>query len=85
MFNRIISLFLLLFTGQVIALDLELTQGINSALPIAINSFGSNAAAQEIGNVIENDLTISGQFKIISECTRREFSIFREYITSTWR
>lgn len=66
MCNRIISLFLLLFTGQVIALDLELTQGINSALPIAINSFGSDAAAQEIGNVIENDLTISGQFKIIS-------------------
>ncbi|HAT1866490.1 TPA: Tol-Pal system beta propeller repeat protein TolB [Legionella pneumophila] len=66
MLNRIISLFLLLFTGQVIALDLELTQGINSALPIAINSFGSDTAAKEIGNVIENDLTISGQFKIIS-------------------
>lgn len=64
--NRIISLFLLLFTSQVIALDLELTQGINSALPIAINSFGTDAAAQEIANVIENDLNISGQFKIIS-------------------
>ncbi|KGP63848.1 translocation protein TolB [Legionella norrlandica] len=66
MSNRIISLFLLLFTSQIFALDLELTQGINSALPIAINSFGSDAAGQEIANVIENDLTISGQFKIVS-------------------
>lgn len=48
------------------ALDLELTQGINSALPIAINSFGSEATGQEISQVIENDLTLSGQFKIVS-------------------
>jgi TolB protein len=64
--NRIISLFLLLFANQVFALDLELTQGINSALPIAINSFGSDTGAQEIAHVIENDLTLSGQFKIVS-------------------
>ncbi|MCL9685563.1 Tol-Pal system beta propeller repeat protein TolB [Legionella maioricensis] len=64
--NRIISLFLLLLANQVFALDLELTQGINSALPIAINSFGSDTGAQEIAHVIENDLTLSGQFKIVS-------------------
>jgi TolB protein len=64
--NRIITLFILLFTQYVFALDLELTQGINSALPIAINSFGSDSTAQEIGQVIENDLTLSGQFKIVS-------------------
>ncbi|CEG57032.1 Protein TolB [Legionella fallonii LLAP-10] len=64
--NRFITLFLLFFVNQVFALDLELTQGINSALPIAINSFGSDAGAQEIAHVIENDLTLSGQFKIIS-------------------
>ena len=64
--NRIISLFLLLFANQVFSLDLELTQGINSALPIAINSFGSDTGAQEIAHVIENDLTLSGQFKIVS-------------------
>ena len=66
MINRISTLFLLLFTQQIFALDLELTQGINSALPIAINSFGSDSASQEIGQVIENDLTLSGQFKIVS-------------------
>lgn len=64
--NRFITLFLFLVINQVFALDLELTQGINSALPIAINSFGSDAGAQEIGQVIQNDLTLSGQFKIIS-------------------
>jgi TolB protein len=64
--NRIITLILLCCASQSYALDLELTQGINSALPIAINSFGSDAGAEEIAHVIENDLTLSGQFKIIS-------------------
>ncbi|KTD50976.1 Tol-Pal system beta propeller repeat protein TolB [Legionella quateirensis] len=66
MINRIITLILMLCTSQIYALDLELTQGINSALPIAINSFGSDAGAEEIAHVIENDLTLSGQFKIVS-------------------
>lgn len=66
MINRIITLFILLVTQPIFALDLELTQGINSALPIAINAFGADKASQEIGQVIENDLTLSGQFKIVS-------------------
>lgn len=52
--------------SQLWALDLELTQGINSALPIAINSFGQDSAAREIGDVLENDLLISGMFRIVS-------------------
>lgn len=64
--NRIITSLLILISSQSFALDLELTQGINSALPIAINSFGADAGAQEIASVIENDLTLSGQFKIVS-------------------
>ena len=66
MINRIITLFFLLVASPIFALDLELTQGINSALPIAINTFGSDKASQEIGDVLENDLTLSGQFKIVS-------------------
>jgi TolB protein len=62
--NRILAFLLLLCVNQAFALDLELTQGINAALPIAINSFG--AEGQEIAQIIENDLTLSGQFKIIS-------------------
>lgn len=66
MIHRIITLFILLFAQQMFALDLELTQGINSALPIAINSFGADSISQELGQIIENDLTLSGQFKIVS-------------------
>lgn len=62
---RILVLFLVSI-GQIYALDLELTQGINSALPIAINTFGNDSVGQEIGGVIQNDLSLSGQFRIIS-------------------
>lgn len=64
--KRIIALCIVFFANQTFALDLELTQGINSALPIAINSFGSDGVSQELAHVIENDLTLSGQFKIVS-------------------
>jgi TolB protein len=66
MICRIAALLIVLFCSPLFALDLELTQGINSALPIAINSFGLDGSAQELSHVIENDLTLSGQFKIIS-------------------
>ncbi|KTD75032.1 Tol-Pal system beta propeller repeat protein TolB [Legionella waltersii] len=66
MINRMITVFMMLLSVHVYALDLELTQGINSALPIAINSFGSDPTAAEISQIIENDLNLSGQFKIIS-------------------
>jgi TolB protein len=66
MIHRIILLFILLCTQQIFALDLELTQGINSALPIAVNSFGSDPASQQISQIIEHDLNFSGQFKIVS-------------------
>lgn len=64
--NRISTILFLLFCNPLFALDLELTQGINSALPIAINSFGSDPSAQEIAKIIQNDLTLSGQFRIVS-------------------
>ena len=65
MINRFVAVCLLLFMGTSYALDLELTQGINAALPIAINSFNGPLLAQEISGIVENDLRMSGQFKII--------------------
>ena len=50
--------------GATYALDLELTQGINSALPIAINPFNGDQQTQ-LTSIIENDLKMSGQFKLI--------------------
>ncbi|TAL64950.1 MAG: Tol-Pal system beta propeller repeat protein TolB, partial [Legionella sp.] len=66
MIKRLITVLMILCANVAFALDLELTQGINSALPIAVNSFGGDSNAQTIGRVIENDLTLSGQFRIVS-------------------
>jgi TolB protein len=55
------------FTQGIYALDLELTQGVNTALPIGIHSFGSDNAAHTITQVIDHDLRLSGQFKIIPD------------------
>lgn len=63
---RLLALFLFISTHFAHALDLELTQGITSALPIAINSFGADRGGQELGQIIEHDLAMSGQFKIVS-------------------
>ena len=67
-FTNIVLVFLstlMLSSEATWALDLELTQGINAALPIGINSFGSNGYAQEVTDVVNNDLHLSGQFRII--------------------
>ena len=61
-----VILMVILFSGITYSLDLELTQGINSALPIGINSFGSEASSQELTTILNDDLRLSGQFKIIS-------------------
>lgn len=63
--KKIAAAAVLLFSGMANAVDLELTQGINSALPIAINSFGSESTALEVADTINSDLRLSGQFKII--------------------
>jgi len=64
--NRFIAAcFLLLAANSALALDLELTQGINAALPIAINAFGGEEHGRQLAGVIESDLRLSGQFRII--------------------
>ena len=82
MMNRFISVCLLLFMGTSFAVDLELTQGINAALPIAINLFAGDQQAQ-LTSVIESDLRMSGQFKIIpspmqSANTQPAISLWRQ-------
>ena len=47
------------------ALDLELTQGMNAALPIGVDSFGTAPQALNMNSVIQHDLALSGQFKLI--------------------
>jgi len=58
-------LFLLICVNSY-ALELELTQGINSALPIAVTTFNQTQDSDNIADVIAHDLTFSGQFKLVS-------------------
>lgn len=51
------------------ALDLELTKGVNNALPIAIVPFANQETedtSSNIATIIKNDLTNSGRFKTLS-------------------
>lgn len=51
------------------ALDLELTQGLAEAIPIAVVPFGGQqqaVASQHIAQVIHHDLAASGQFKVLN-------------------
>lgn len=67
----------LLLTGKSFALDLELTQGINSALPIAISQFGEDNVGREVTEIIKNDLSLSGLFKIIPGAPGSSVTVFR--------
>ncbi len=64
--QRLLAISLLILTKFAFAVDLELTQGVNAALPIGINTFGGGSEAQRLTAVIENDLRLSGQFKIVA-------------------
>ncbi len=66
MFNRVIIFLLFGWTVTAQALDLELTQGINSALPIAIQQFSQTGKALDVDKIIANDLRLSGQFRLVS-------------------
>lgn len=59
------------------ALELELTQGIDTALPIAIVPFaGENTdpGAAELTQTIISDLQNSGQFRVINDATADRYS-----------
>lgn len=66
MINRFMFIACFLLSSTSFAIDLELTQGINSALPIGIDSFGYDGEAQSFTEVINNDLKLSGQFKVVT-------------------
>lgn len=81
--QRVVILGLWLLSGLSWAVDLELTQGINAALPIAINSFGNASEAQQLTGVVESDLQFSGQFKLIPAVhpgadARSEIALWRQ-------
>jgi TolB protein len=48
-------------------LTIEITQGIESALPVAVVPFASQGAPVDIRNIVNADLERSGYFKMLSE------------------
>ncbi len=65
MIIRFFTAILILFMNSAYSVELELTQGINAALPIAISSFNGDRPSG-VKDIIDNDLRMSGQFRIIS-------------------
>lgn len=67
--KRILFLILPLFLFQLTsaALDLELTHGVDSAIPIAVVPFAdrTNPLATMVSNIISADLKNSGQFNVL--------------------
>lgn len=67
---KIILIFLCLFSTSIYAaLDLELTQGTDSAIPIAIVPF---AEQPEISNIITSDLQNSGRFRLMDSASMEQ-------------
>ena len=62
--SQCIILFLLTIGGAQAALQLELTQGMSGAVPIAVVPFASEPDPTNFSNVITNDLQNSGRFKL---------------------
>jgi TolB protein len=87
----VISLILFSFalsTNAFALLNLELTRGVEGAVPIAIASFGgeAQAAPEDVSAIVTNDLKNSGRFKVFgrdvlsqspSELTQVEYGYFR--------
>lgn len=61
---------MLFLMGRAQALTIEISQGVDSALPIAIVPFAWTVASkppQDVASIVSNDLTRSGQFKVLPE------------------
>jgi TolB protein len=75
---RLLLSFLVFISAPIYAaLDLELTQGIQGAMPIAVVPFANQEknlnSPENIANVVANDLTNSGRFKIPSLDSLQQF------------
>lgn len=71
MLKRLFLLLILLPTALQAALEIEITEGIEGAAPIAVVPFGwqgmANKAPIDIAAIVSVDLTRSGRFKALSE------------------
>ncbi len=60
-------IFLCLFISYpAFSLELELTKGVNTAMPIGVSTFIGGTQATQISDVIKRDLQLSGQFRLVN-------------------
>ena len=64
--KKLIGLLLIWVTHPLYAIDLELTQGVNSAIPIAIETQSQGTSAFDVATVIRNDFNFCGQFRLVN-------------------
>ncbi|MDF1646232.1 MAG: Tol-Pal system beta propeller repeat protein TolB [Legionellaceae bacterium] len=62
---RLLWVCLVFVSSTAFSLDLELTEGVNKAFPMGIDGFGNIKEARDLSTVIDGDLRLSGQFKLI--------------------
>lgn len=81
--------FSFLSLGASAAVDLELTQGMQSALPVAIVPFGGNAQSTDmldIAAIVNQDLQSSGRFKLLDRAKMQEKPQNAEQVNAkTWQ
>lgn len=75
-----LSISMLVCATSSFALDLELTQGVNAALPIGVSSFGLDNQATMVNDVVKHDLEMSGQFRLI-----QPYVLNQEQPLSAWQ
>jgi TolB protein len=64
-----LGLILFFVSSYTLALNLEVTKGLDSALPIGVISFSGSkllSSEQDVSKIVEQDLTNSGQFKVVT-------------------
>lgn len=83
--SKLVGGFLLIFlTRFTYALDLELTQGMNQALPIAIVPFSGDDDFK-LSAVIKNDLKNSGQFRFIDAGQKQQINDVDQVDFNYWQ
>lgn len=73
--RRLFIALLSLFPIVIWALNLELTQGVSSAMPIGVESFTGVEPATLISDIIKRDLSNAGLFKVILARPAKDQSI----------
>ncbi|MDD5037156.1 MAG: Tol-Pal system beta propeller repeat protein TolB [Methylococcaceae bacterium] len=67
-------------------LTVQITQGVEGGIPIAVVPFGGNPGGENIGSIVAADLARSGRFKVLSESQMLEHPTTPEQVRfDSWK